>query len=282
MWCENYRNIQHRLRHLTFVICKHLTSECVPSIVQVRIPDPDDRIAQYDIDSFIFLNGYIRDVHVTNCQQEKCDLVDLNSSCKRMKRVAEQEEVSQWKVYEHYDLIEQQRSAAMVHKKNREMPQQQKIRDPFMARDLKFELEQICQAFDLLEYGVEMAFFLIQLLNRKQVESLWTALGIVLESMPYEKARFVLTKERENLRHGDPSKLKAVCDKIINGSKFSVHICLFLADYMEKNASQDLARCDAWNAFSTLYEAQAGDTINDIESDHLLSILMVCNFVLCT
>ena len=58
-----------------------------------------------------------------------------------------------------------------------------KMRDPFLERNkdiLNFELEQICQAFDLLEFGVEMAIFLIKLLNRKQIDSLWDALGIVL------------------------------------------------------------------------------------------------------
>lgn len=62
------------------------------------------------------------------------------------------------------------------------------------------ELEYICQAFDLLEYGVDMAFFLIKLLSRKQMDPLWEALGIVLEFMPYEKAKYVLDKKREELR----------------------------------------------------------------------------------
>ena len=34
VWCEDSRNVQHRLRHLTFVICKYL-NQCQPSIIEV-------------------------------------------------------------------------------------------------------------------------------------------------------------------------------------------------------------------------------------------------------
>ena len=34
VWCEDWRNVQHRLRHLTFVICKYL-NQCQPSIIEV-------------------------------------------------------------------------------------------------------------------------------------------------------------------------------------------------------------------------------------------------------
>eukprot|EP01084_Bolivina_argentea_P294607 506957_1 len=37
VWMENWRNIQHRLRYLTFIICKYL-NKCTPSIIQIRIP----------------------------------------------------------------------------------------------------------------------------------------------------------------------------------------------------------------------------------------------------
>ena len=111
------------------------------------------------------------------------------------------------------------------------------------------------------------------MLDRKQADSLWSALGIVLENMPYEKARFVLKEKREDLRHGQPEQLKNVCDKIRRGSSFCSYLS-FLADYMENNAEQDLARFDLWMEYSKYYESEAGKTINDIESDHLLSVLM--------
>eukprot|EP01084_Bolivina_argentea_P266947 452962_1 len=147
-------------------------------------------------------------------------------------------------------------------------------RDPFMVRDLDFELEQICQSFDLLRFGVEISKFLIKLLASKRVESLWSALGIILEYMPYEDALFVLSMFREDLRHGSPQQVKCLCDRIRRGTDFDVHICLFLSEYMKNNAEQDLARFQEWIEFSKYYEDVAGETINEIQSDHLLSILL--------
>ena len=43
---------------------------------------------------------------------------------------------------------------------------------------------------------------------------------------------------------------------------------------MERNAEEDLARFEAWSKYSKSYEARAGDQINEIESDHLLSVLL--------
>lgn len=140
-----------------------------------------------------------------------------------------------------------------------------KFRDPFLRRDLDIELKQACQAFDLLEYGVELAFFLIELLSRKHMKSLWDALGIVFESMPFEKSRHVLRKKAENLRRYEPELVKGICDRIIM-HKFSVHICLFLAEYMEINAEKDMSRSDSWTQYANEYEVKAANQINQIES----------------
>eukprot|EP01083_Nonionella_stella_P314177 1130828_1 len=266
VWCNDWRNIQHRLRMLSFIICKHL-NECNPSIIAIRIPNVSDRLPQYDINSSVFLNGYIKRVHLENCVQKRRDLVDVNVRNERIRDIAQKKDVY------HPTELRRARNSGLISLHEVALTQIFN-RDPFMSRDVDFELEQICQSFDLLEYGVEMGFVLIKLLARKQVESLWSALGIVLEYMPYEKARFVLNEKREDLRHGEPQHLKNVCDRIRKGSNFSVHICLFLAEYMELNAKQDLARFDKWMEFSTYYEAEAGHTINEIESDHLLSVLM--------
>eukprot|EP01083_Nonionella_stella_P209508 759378_1 len=260
VWCSDWRNIQHRLRFLSFTVCKYL-SECRPSIIHVRIPNSADRTDQYKTSSFIFLNGYIETVHLANCSTQRKYLDNLVQQHKKVRSLG--------------DVL----SPALLHRaqSSRVISIAQntaRMRDPFMTRHLDFELQQLCQAFDLLSHGVDIALFLIKLLARKQSDSLWSCLGIVLEHMPYEAARYVLSEEREDLRHGEPQQLKHVCDQIIKGSNFSVHICLFLAEYMEQNAAQDLARFKKWMQFSEYYEEEAGHSINEIESDHLLSVLM--------
>ena len=259
VWCNDWRNIQHRLRYLSFIVCKKL-DECEPSIVEIRIPNPNDRIKQYESKSFVFLNGYIEKTHIENCKIKEKHLSQILSKSRQIKSLGNLSQRILHKAQES-KIIDREKSSS-------------RMRDPFLTRHLDFELEQICQSFDLLKHGVDIAIFLIKLLARKQSESLWSALGIVLEYMPYEKARYVLSEEREDLRHGSPDQLKMVCDRIVRGSSFSVHICLFLAEYMENNANQDLARFDKWKEFSIEYEAEAGETINEIESDHLLSVLM--------
>lgn len=76
MWCDDERNIQHRLRLLTFIVCKHLSSVS-PSIIEVRIPNKADRVQQYDTDSLIFLNGYIGDTHLANVSVKEVDIDKL-------------------------------------------------------------------------------------------------------------------------------------------------------------------------------------------------------------
>ena len=149
-----------------------------------------------------------------------------------------------------------------------------RFRDPFILRDIDYEFIEICQLFNLNKYGENIAKFIIKLLTRKQLLALWKSLGIILEYMPFEKSRYILLSEREILRNGSPDKLKNVCDRIASGSNFTVHIYLFLADYMEKNAKQDLARFNLWNEYFYEYEKKAAQSIMEIESDHLLSVLM--------
>ena len=306
VWCENWRNIQHRLRYLTFVICDYFY-KCSPSMVAIRIPIEQHRIEQYRTESIAFLNGYMARVHILNYKQEKIDLNNINEAQVKLKKIAQdylksksskklsksihggigpgsllplrtnlsskQSKSSQWS-----QVLKDTRARRVIQgnssKRMAKLSQRNRIRDPFMKRDLNFELEQICQSFDLLEYGVEMATFLIKLLKRKQLDALWSALGIVLEYMPYEFARHILEENQEDLRHGKPEQLKTVCDRIMRGSSFNVHIALFLADYMQNNAKADLARYDQWMKYSKYFEQSAGATINTIESNHLLAVLL--------
>lgn len=43
VWCSSETNILHRLRYLTFVVCKYL-NDCTPSIIELRIPRNADRV----------------------------------------------------------------------------------------------------------------------------------------------------------------------------------------------------------------------------------------------
>ena len=149
-----------------------------------------------------------------------------------------------------------------------------RTRDPFLRRDLVREFQEVVQSFDLLQHGELMAHFIIQLLKTKQLPSLWQALGVLLRIIPYKLALRILHETRGELRHGDPEDVAKVCREVMEGSNFLVPAALYLAEFMEKNANEDLAREQEWKYYSKSYETYAQHQINSIESDHLLAVLM--------
>ncbi len=108
-----------------------------------------------------------------------------------------------------------------------------------------------------------MAHFIIQLLKTKQLPSLWQALGILLRTIPYKLALQILHESRGELGHGDPGDVSKVCLEVMEGSNFLVPAALYLAEFMEKNANEDLARAMEWAEYSKYYER-----------DHLLGALL--------
>ena len=116
--------------------------------------------------------------------------------------------------------------------------------------------------------------YVICLLKTKQLQSLWSALGILLRIIPIKLAFRILHENRGDLRHGNPEEVARVCREIMDGSNFLVPAALYLAEFMEKNANEDLARELEWTKYSKYYEKIAQEQINSIESDHLLAVLM--------
>lgn len=53
VWCLSWRNIQHRLRYLTFVVC-NLFNRCTTTVFDVRIGCKADQLPQFEIDSFVY------------------------------------------------------------------------------------------------------------------------------------------------------------------------------------------------------------------------------------
>merc|ERR1719216_290412 len=84
----------------------------------------------------------------------------------------------------------------------------------------------------------------------------------------------LLEENRDLLRRGKPKYVNAVCQSIIKGSNHPIATALHLARYMEENAKTDLARTEIWTGFSEQYEQIAISLVNDIESDHLLALLL--------
>eukprot|EP01083_Nonionella_stella_P047141 126196_1 len=108
----------------------------------------------------------------------------------------------------------------------------------------------------------------------KQRKSLWKALTILAEELPSNMILSLLEEDRELLRRGKPRYVNAVCQAVIRGSNYPTATALHLARYMDENAHKDLARTEIWRDFCHQYEEIAIYLINEVESDHLLALLL--------
>lgn len=126
VWCQSWRNIQHRLRYLTFLVCKYL-DECTPSVIEIRIPNKDDRLPHYGIESFVFLNGYMRNTHLANVSPKDMDVVECNALAKSHKGRAKDKGVPIWKLeqMDEDEKLKENGGKAQI-----------RVRDPFMTRQL--------------------------------------------------------------------------------------------------------------------------------------------------
>eukprot|EP01083_Nonionella_stella_P228686 810246_1 len=155
--------------------------------------------------------------------------------------------------------------------------EEEKKRDPFVVRSLKYEFCEILSSFDLEKHGKRMAQLIINLLAIKQRQSLWLLLGTLLKRIPYQMSFQILSANRDSLRRGGDAtllQLDAVCGEVCDGSNFSVAVALYLSSLMEVCAEEDMARHNEWKELSHKYEALAAQQMNAIECDDIVSILL--------
>eukprot|EP01083_Nonionella_stella_P300259 1024032_1 len=142
------------------------------------------------------------------------------------------------------------------------------------VRHVTREFRDIVQILEPEALGVRIWRFIMNQLASKQRKSLWAALTILAEELPSNMVLSLLEADRDMLRRGNPKYLNAVCQSVIKGSNYPTATALHLARYMEQNATDDLARTEIWQQFCDDYEDIAIHLINQIESDHLLAMLL--------
>eukprot|EP01083_Nonionella_stella_P113263 333812_1 len=212
-------------------------ARCNPSIMDKR----NDFGLKRTLNSVVFLDEMMANVHLRYCEDEKKSLQrDRDSDFGH-----------------HYE--------------------EEKKRDPFVVRSLKYEFCEILSSFDLEKHGKRMAQLIINLLAIKQRQSLWLLLGTLLKRIPYQMSFQILSANRDSLRRGGDAtllQLDAVCGEVCDGSNFSVAVALYLSSLMEVCAEEDMARHNEWKELSHKYEALAAQQMNAIECDDIVSILL--------
>eukprot|EP01083_Nonionella_stella_P111638 327607_1 len=146
--------------------------------------------------------------------------------------------------------------------------------DPFISRDLETELSEVINAFDMIKYGQYMARFVINEIKEFGMDELWIILGVVMEAIPFQMAQDILYSEMETLERGTHAQLKTLCLKMVNGTNWKISSALRMAEYFKDIAHWDIADDDEWMQISSHFENIAHKAVHDIESDHLLHLLL--------
>eukprot|EP01083_Nonionella_stella_P115996 344350_1 len=301
-WCIRWENIMHRVRYISAVAARQISTQIQPSIVDLLIDDVKDR-PKWSCQSLVFLNDNQGETHVSRIRTlpKPHDFAATIKSkhAKELNKLFEEEEAEE-EEESHFLVMNKfqnnNRSMRMkpkfektktqfireeieIHKLNKidwaQLFRECRVRDPFMIRDLGFELKEILNTFDLVTYGEPMSAFVIELLRtRAGLSSLWTFLGVLLKTMPNKTSLRILYQNRTQLRRAAPQDLDWICRQVIQGTRFIVPACLFLSHFMRENARDDLARNGVWESFSKQYELFAAEQVSSIEDDFMLAMLM--------
>eukprot|EP01083_Nonionella_stella_P106007 305289_1 len=103
---------------------------------------------------------------------------------------------------------------------------------------------------------------------------LWDALSVIMEAMPFPMGLRILNQQMHHLRRSKPEQLFKICKEMVDGTNFGVAAALRMAEYFRKVSKTDSFQELTWRAKSIEFENKAHELINDIESDHLLYILL--------
>eukprot|EP01084_Bolivina_argentea_P070332 127861_1 len=248
-WCSEKLNVLHRLRYLLYIMLQDKQPQSVIFLndkIQLHVPEPFD----HDLLHFIEIKKLT--AYKSNLIKHKlytmasltANLNDLWPMKVRMKfkraldgKNEDTESVKYWK------------------------------------RDIESELRDIMQLMDPTIYGPQMYGFIMKQMIVKQKDSLWTALNILLKQLSTNVALHLIEKDRDTLMRLGPSKMYDMCRDIIAGSQFPMATSLYLSKYFEKNKNDDPLN-EEWTECSKKCQNIAMALISNIESDHLLALLL--------
>ena len=163
----------------------------------------------------------------------------------------------------------------MIKFEDNENISQSRISNPFLSRDLSAELQEVVFSFDVVKYGRAMTKLVINEIREYSHEELWEVLTIIMEAVPFAMGMEMLKQEINTLKRAtNPEYLYNCCKTMVEGTSFTVAANLRMAEFFEQLASEDLLQEDVWNEYRSQFENGAHHTVNDIESDHLLYIML--------
>ena len=135
-------------------------------------------------------------------------------------------------------------------------------------------LPELLRYLDVNRFGRQLWHFCVDQLSTKDRAPLWNILGFLGAELPTPMALRLLQQRRNALVRFHVSSLDKVCLKIISSSTFPIATALYLAAFMRQNARRDSSRQDQFDEMYRKYSKIATDLLSQIESDHLVAILI--------
>eukprot|EP01084_Bolivina_argentea_P262892 444772_1 len=136
------------------------------------------------------------------------------------------------------------------------------------------ELPELLRYIDVTTFGRPLWYFCVDQLSTKDRPPLWNILEFLATELPTSMAINILKSTRDALVRFQVEPLDAVCLKIISASTYPIATALYLAAFMQSNATRDSSRKEKFDIISKKYIDIGTDLLSQIESDHLLAILI--------
>ncbi|ETO22319.1 potassium ion channel Yvc1 [Reticulomyxa filosa] len=164
-------------------------------------------------------------------------------------------------------------------------------------------IPRILRDVDIYTYGKSLYYFIVHQLTVKDRDSLWNYLNYLASCLPNVVAVRLLEENRAQLAKLKMERLDELCQTMIQASEFPAAMSLYLAAFMQQCAHNDLSREEQFedisnkyievsylmynitmvrillstftsNIFIYLFVKIAQELLQQIESDHLLAIMV--------
>ena len=259
-WCENEKNILHRLRYLIYIIiCPHKPK------------------------SKVFLNDMMHESH-TNYLKRLMTLsnnghgsgggstnnninIAGGSNAPTSENIVVTDNESDWS-HEHNNHSDHSHYYS-DHNSNEignynNMP----------IRDIETEFRDVVRLLDPQIYGPRIWNYIMQQLQHKQRASLWRALTIISQELPSKMMVNLIEQDRVSIRMGKLEEIEKLCRSMVHGSTYPTAMALHLSRFMQENAGHDLARFEQWQRLANMFEDIAVHLVHETESDFSLAVLI--------
>ena len=142
--------------------------------------------------------------------------------------------------------------------------------------DEEFESEnhRILKYVDFEVHGVSLWSFCMAELEMKDRASLWTVCSLIMSKMSTASAIRLLHRSKAHLMRFDVARLKTLCLSVIETATFPPHTALYLSAFLEDLSRENASRREEMDEFVALLSGICQDLLGQIESDHLLAIMI--------